>query len=232
MKSTLVSTIAALLTLAQGLLAQGTAFTYKGRLTDNGTPTTGTYEMRFAIYDAASGGNQLGSPVTNSPVDVSDGLFTVMLDFGDGVFPGANRWLQIGVRTNSSIGGFTTLSPLQAFSASPYAITAGDVTDVNISRLNVPNTATPATGLPTVTSGFITGATVTSSGLGYGAPPTVTVNDTTGSGAVITANVSGGKVVGLTVQNPGTGYSSRTRRSARAAPSRRPRRPIARGRRA
>lgn len=208
MKSTLLPTIAALLTLTQSLQAQGTAFSYQGKLTDNGNAPTGNYEMRFAIFDAASGGSQLGNPITNSPVAVSDGIFTVILDFGDSIFSGANRWLQIGVRTNGSVGGFTTLSPLQAFTASPYAITASDVTDVNISRLNVPNTATPATGNPTVTSGFITGAAITHSGLGYGVPPTVTVNDTTGSGAVITASVSGGRVVALTVQNPGTGYSS------------------------
>jgi len=208
MKSTLLPTIAALLALAQNLQAQGTAFTYQGRLTDNGTPATGTYDLRFAIYDSAGGGGQLGNPITNSSVAVSDGAFTVGLDFGEGIFPGAGRWLQIGVRTNGSPSAFTTLSPLQAITASPYAITSSGVTDANISRLNVPDTATPATGTPIVTSGFITGATLTSGGLGYATAPAVTVNDTTGSGAVITASVSGGRVAGLTVQNPGSGYSS------------------------
>jgi hypothetical protein len=207
-KTKLLLTIVASLALAQVARAQGTAFTYQGRLTDNGTPVTGNYDLRFAIYDAASGGTQIGNPITNAPVAVNEGTFTVTLDFGQGIFPGANRWLQIGVRTNGSVGAFATLSPLQPFTASPYAITAGEVTDANISRLNVPNTATPATGTLTVTSGFITAATLTSGGLGYVAPPTVTVTDTTGSGAVIAAKVLGGMVVGLTVQNPGAGYSS------------------------
>src|SRR4051794_7638762 len=89
--------------------AQGTSFTYQGRLADNGAAATGNYDLRFTIYDAASGGNQAGNSLTNSPVAVSAGIFTALLDFGPGVFPGANRWLQIGVRTNGSVGAFTPL---------------------------------------------------------------------------------------------------------------------------
>src|ERR1035437_1910950 len=152
--------------------AQGTAFTYQGRLADNGTAATGNYDLQFTIYDAAGGGNQAGNVITNSPVAVSGGTFTTLLDFGPGVFPGANRWLQIGVRTNGSAGAFTPLNPRQALTASPYAITAGDVTSANISRLNVPNTATQATGVPTVNFGFIVNAAVSSGGSGYGTSPT------------------------------------------------------------
>ena len=32
------------------LRAQGTAFTYQGLLTENGTPVTGIYEFRFRLY--------------------------------------------------------------------------------------------------------------------------------------------------------------------------------------
>ena len=92
--------------------------------------------------------------------------------------------------------------------AAPYAITAGDVTAANISRLNVPNTATQATGVPTVSFGFIVNGTVTGGGSGYLTPPIVTVNDSTGSGAVIAATISGGAVIGLTVQANGSGYSA------------------------
>ena len=108
------------------LFAQGTAFTYSGWLNDGANPANGTYNLRFALFDALTVGNQVGSPLTNSPVSVSNGLFAVTLDFGN-QFPGANRWLEIGVRTNGS-GGFITLSPRQALTASPYAITAGNVT--------------------------------------------------------------------------------------------------------
>jgi hypothetical protein len=108
------------------VFAQGTAFTYQGRLNDGINPASGTYHLRFALFDALTVGNQVGSPLTNSPVSVSNGLFTVTLDFGAN-FPGADRWLEIGVRTNGS-GTFSTLSPRQQLTATPYAITAGAVT--------------------------------------------------------------------------------------------------------
>jgi len=43
------------------------------------------------------------------------------------VFNGTPRWLDIGVRTNGG-GAFTTLTPRQELTASPYAVTAGNVT--------------------------------------------------------------------------------------------------------
>jgi hypothetical protein len=82
------------------LHAQTSAFTYQGRLTENGTPATGIYDLQFTIYDAANAGSVIGNPLTNSTVAVSNGLFTVTLDFGAGVFDGSDRRRQIGVRTN------------------------------------------------------------------------------------------------------------------------------------
>src|SRR3974390_2182240 len=90
--------VLALLTGVHRAAAQATAFTYQGRLNDGGNPANGIYDLRFAIYDAASGGAQQGNSVTNTATGVINGLFTVMLDFGN-QFPGADRWLEIGVRT-------------------------------------------------------------------------------------------------------------------------------------
>ena len=53
------------------LLAQSTAFSYQGRLTGGGSPLNGTYELRFALFDASTGGSPLGNPTTNAPVRVS-----------------------------------------------------------------------------------------------------------------------------------------------------------------
>ena len=107
------------------LHAQTTAFTYQGRLNDGTGPANGTYHLRFALFDALTVGNQVGSPLTNAPVNVSNGLFTVALDFGAN-FTGAGRWLEIGVRTNGG-GAFTSLIPRQPITATPYAITAGNL---------------------------------------------------------------------------------------------------------
>ena len=110
---------------------QTTAFTYQGRLLNNSAPANGTYDMQFTLYDALSGGSQVGTPLTNSTVAVTNGLFTVVLDFGGGVFTGAGRWIQVGVRTNGSVGAYTILSPRQQISSTPYAIRAADAGSVN-----------------------------------------------------------------------------------------------------
>src|ERR1035437_3082431 len=52
--------------LAAKLSAQGTAFMYQGRLNDNGSAATGAYDLRFALYDAATNGNAISFPQTNS----------------------------------------------------------------------------------------------------------------------------------------------------------------------
>ncbi len=105
--------------------AQGTAFTYQGRLNDGANLANGSYDLRFIVYDMSAGGSQQGPILTNDTTEVSNGLFTVTLDFGN-QFPGANRWLEIGVRTNGT-ASFFTLSPRQPLTPAPYAITAGTV---------------------------------------------------------------------------------------------------------
>lgn len=59
-----------------------TAFTYQGQLQDGGSPANGAYDLQFTLYDALSGGAAVGSSVTLNDVSVSDGIFTVELDFG------------------------------------------------------------------------------------------------------------------------------------------------------
>jgi len=120
------------LTLAQGAKppsglavqaqAVGTAFTYQGRLTDGGSPANGEYDIRFTLYDAPTAGTQVGSMVPKENTTVTDGLFTVELDFGSDIFTGEARYLEIGVRPGDSGGLFTTLSPRQALTPAPYAL--------------------------------------------------------------------------------------------------------------
>ena len=108
------------------VLAQGTAFTYQGRLNDGASPANGIYDLMFSLFGLNSGGAAITGPLTNTAVTVNNGLFVVTLDFGN-QFPGTNRWLEIGVRTNGG-AAFTTLNPRQALTAAPYAITANNVT--------------------------------------------------------------------------------------------------------
>jgi hypothetical protein len=67
-----------------------------------GGPACGTYDLTFALWNAASAGSQIGSTITDTGQSVTNGLFTVVLDFG-GVFNGTSYWLEIGVRTNGAV---------------------------------------------------------------------------------------------------------------------------------
>ena len=104
--------------------AQPTAFTYQGRLTDNSQPANGSYDFHFYLRDAGSNGNPVGTTNTIAPVAVSNGLFTVTLDFGSGIFTGPDRWLEIGVRTNGSLAAYSILIPRQQITSAPYAFSA------------------------------------------------------------------------------------------------------------
>src|SRR6266850_1654877 len=97
--------------------AQSTAFTYQGRLTDNGSPANGNYDLTATLFGVASNGTSVAGPLSNPAVAVSNGLFTITLDFGAN-FPGADRWLEIAARA-SGIGAFVTLSPRQKITAAP-----------------------------------------------------------------------------------------------------------------
>ncbi len=112
-----------LLALVGSLSAQSTAFTYQGRLFEEGTAATGSYDITFRVFDAASDGAQLGGTVEQSGLIVSNGLFTATVDFGVEVFTGPDRWIDLSVRTNSA-SSFVNLSPRQQLTPAPYAIFA------------------------------------------------------------------------------------------------------------
>jgi len=125
--------------------ALGTAITYQGRLADGGAAANTTYDFRFTLYNAEVGGAQVGSLVTVGDVPVSDGYFTVQLDFGAGAFGNAARWLEVAVHPGASTGAYTVLSPRQQLTPAPsalYAPTAGSV---------------PWSGLTGVPAGFADG---------------------------------------------------------------------------
>ncbi len=102
----------------------GTGFTYQGKLNQAGVPHTGACDFQFILWDAAEGGNQISTTQTETGVALSEGLFTVDLDFGSTAFWGNARWLQIAVRCPTGSGGYTTLDPRQALTAAPYALYA------------------------------------------------------------------------------------------------------------
>jgi len=111
------------------LLSMPTVISYQGRLADPGTgqpKPDGNYNMRFRIYDAASGGTLLwAEPAAADPaasVSVAGGVFTRLLGssvaLNASVFSGGNAYLEVEVNGE-------TLSPRQRIGAVAYAMVAG-----------------------------------------------------------------------------------------------------------
>src|SRR5262245_17002778 len=110
--------------LAPPALALGTAFTYQGQLQQSGAPANGSCDFQFSLWDALgsgappTGGGQIGSTQTKSAVNVSNGVFTVPLDFGAAAFnTGSDRWLHIAVRCPAGSGSYQTLAPREPLTA-------------------------------------------------------------------------------------------------------------------
>jgi hypothetical protein len=131
MRMCLPLTVAVALLIGQGSVfggvPVGNEFTYQGQLKDGGIPANGDYDFVFRLFDAATGGTQIGGDVEIDGWPVSEGLFTVELDFGPDIFTGDARWIEVGVREGGGGGGvYTTLSPRQPVNAAPYALYALD----------------------------------------------------------------------------------------------------------
>jgi trimeric autotransporter adhesin len=106
------------------------AFTYQGRLNSEGVAYSGACDFQFSLWDALTGGIQIGLTQTVTNVGLVDGYFTVQLDFGP-TFQGEARWLGIYVRCPAGSGTYTQLTPRQALTATPYALYALNSWQIN-----------------------------------------------------------------------------------------------------
>jgi len=181
----------------------GTAFTYQGQLKQGGNPVNGNCDFQFSLWDAGSGGTQVGTTQTKTNVSVSNGLFTTSLDFGS-VFTGDARWLQIAVCCPAGSGRYTNLSPRQALTAAPYAlalrpgariqgsvglgsVVMGDNTSTNLLGMGVMGTSAGGIGV----YGKATASSGTTSGV-YGES-----NSPEGRGVSGYANATSGATYGV-----------------------------------
>ena len=138
--------VTAFLFLTLSARAQTTAFTYQGQLISNSVPVSGAFDFRFKVYNGSS--VVVGKWLTNAPVAVTNGLFTVTLDFGTGIFDGSTRTLEIGVRTNGDTSAYLVLAPRQTLTSVPYAIQSLNALNAsNAVALTSPLPATNMTGI-------------------------------------------------------------------------------------
>ncbi len=98
------------------------AFTYQGQLQDADGPVTGTCDLQFRLWDAASEGLQVGNLLEINGIQLQAGLFTAKLDFGAEAHTGGARWLEISVRCPAGSSSYETLAPRQELTAAPAAL--------------------------------------------------------------------------------------------------------------
>lgn len=140
---------------------------YQGKLMQpNGTPVPdGTYSVRFAIYDAPTGGNTLWSEM-NPSIQVKGGLFAVMLgsvvNLPANIFNGPNRFFGI------KVGADPEMSQRQQVASVAFAIAAASA--------DAAATATTVSDAAITTSKMADGS-VTSGKLADGAVTTVNIID-------------------------------------------------------
>jgi hypothetical protein len=169
-----------------------TAFTYQGRLSTDGQPTTGVYDFSLTVFDASIGGNPQGVPLNFPAIAVTNGLFTLLIDPGPGVFNGDARWLDIGVRTNGT-NAYTGLTPRQPLTASPYSLYAP-----NAGSAATASTATNAGSATTAANAGTAGTATIALGAAANAIDHIALAPDAGSLAKVTAqlmNTNGSNVV-------------------------------------
>ncbi|MFI4898662.1 MAG: tail fiber domain-containing protein [Phycisphaerales bacterium JB059] len=104
---------------AMGVLAEPPAPTdsspivYRGRLAYLDLPVTTTADVRFRFFESRSGGEPIGEGIELEQVDLDDGWFDAVLDFGLGRTEG---WLEVSVRSPAGVGEYVTLEPRQRVS--------------------------------------------------------------------------------------------------------------------
>jgi hypothetical protein len=137
-----------LLLIAPAARAQTTAFTFQGRLNDSGAPANGNYDLELKLFDTATVGTgiQIGATIDLSAVPVTSGVFTVQPDFTAAAFPGADRFVEVGVKPAGSANPFTALTPRQPIMPTPYALHSADAITAtyatNAANFNIAGTGT------------------------------------------------------------------------------------------
>lgn len=107
--------------------AVDSTISYQGRLDISGMPADGLFDFEAVVFDSLTSGNQVSPILTLSNIEVVEGLVNLSLDFGEGVFNGEQRFLELRVRDLAGGGGLVILEPRQSVLAAPYAISTSKV---------------------------------------------------------------------------------------------------------
>jgi trimeric autotransporter adhesin len=199
------------LALAGNVLAQSSAFNYQGRLADAGTAATGTFQFQFKLFDAVSGGSQIGSTLTDVPVTVANGVFSVSLDFGSAAFTGGDRFLDVAVRKTAG-DPYTPLTPRQKINSAPYSTKAANATTADNFSGNLSGDVTGTQNSTVVTNvggqtstNIANSVQATTNATSVNTPNTIVKRDA--NGRFVTSGVTFGDGTTLTTANVGNGVN-------------------------
>jgi len=107
-------------------------FAFQGQLKVAGVPVNDTCDFEFSLWSdevSTLAVDQVGLTLTfdglagnPAPIDVDNGLFTALLDFGATAFTDDPRWIEVSVSCPAGSGSFTTLSPRSLVTGVPHSI--------------------------------------------------------------------------------------------------------------
>lgn len=178
-----------------GSPAKAQSVSVSGPLVIAGTPANGKYDLRFSLWDYATGLPQVGTTVTIGNVAVINGWYIAAAFFGSSVFADQQLYLQVGYRVSGTSGAFTLiprrLYPFTGNSlSSNYAYYSGLATTANAIQNEPISAAAPAASQVLTWNGSLWApATPSSGGSSYSAGSGLSLSGTTFS--IATGGVTG-----------------------------------------
>ena len=110
---------------------QTTAFSYQGRVQVGGVDANGPHTRIFSLFDGASGGQKIAHSITNLAM-VTNGFFSVNLDFGNGAFNGGASWLDLTISSGGTNQALSSRIQILPVPYAQWATIAGTVTNSGI----------------------------------------------------------------------------------------------------
>ncbi len=188
--------------------AQGTGFNFQGRLNDGTNPANGSYDLQFRLYDTIAGGTQIGAVVSRPATTLSNGVFSVTLDFGATAFNNPNSiFIEISVKPNGSTVAYTILGPRQQLTVVPFAVRAANATNADnaVNAQNSVNSQNTVNAQNSINSTNAINAqnSVNATNSQNSVNATNATNATTATNALSLGNVAASGWTRLNVQNTG-----------------------------
>lgn len=116
---------ATLAVMSSPALAQPTAIVQPVLVAPNGVPFNGRADLRFALFNQASGGASVSPVIEQLNVQVTGGVVLAKIDFPTNVYTGQDLFLLVRARVPAGSGPYITLGR-QPLTVAPYARVAAN----------------------------------------------------------------------------------------------------------